>query len=91
MALEAARALLDAGRQAMRLSAHGRALEQFDHGLALLANAPPSPERKEIQRQLQVARLGPQRNLAGPASAGFGGALDQATEGGQATRRGGPS
>ena len=42
MPLEAARALHDAGRQAMRLSAFREALDRFDHGLALLADEPPS-------------------------------------------------
>jgi DNA-binding SARP family transcriptional activator/predicted ATPase len=82
MPLQAARALHDAGHQAMRLSASRQALSRFDHGLALLADAPPSPERTEIERLLQIARLGPQRNLVGAGSAMMEGALARASEAG---------
>lgn len=80
MPLQAARALHDAGCEAMRLSASREALDRFDHGLRLLAQAPPSPERAHIQRLLEVARLGAQRNLSGPGSAGMAGTLAQAAE-----------
>jgi len=52
MPLPAARALYEAGRQAMALSAQREALNHFDHGLALLAGEPPSKERAELQRLL---------------------------------------
>jgi DNA-binding SARP family transcriptional activator len=90
MALEATRSLHDAGRQAMRLAAFRQALDRFDHGLTLLAEAPPSPERTEIERLLQVARLGPQRNLAGAGSATVGGALARAAEAGTGDAQGRP-
>lgn len=90
MALEAARALHDAGRQAMRLAAFRQALDRFDHGLALLAAEPPSPQRAEIERLLQVARLGPQRNLGGSGSARLAGALARAAEAGAGDTQGRP-
>ena len=80
LSLQAARALHDAGHEAMRLSAFREALSRYEHGLALLANAPPSPERTEIQRLLEVAHLGPQRNLEGIASDSLQGTLARATE-----------
>ncbi len=67
--LQTARALLDAGREAMRMSAFREALLRYDRGLALLAAAPPSQERAGIGRLLEVARLGPERNLEGLSSA----------------------
>ena len=67
--LPAARALLDAGRQAMRVAAFREALDRFDHGLELLAKEPRSEERAELERLLEVARLGPERQLEGIASA----------------------
>jgi len=76
--LQAARALHDAGRQALRVSAFREALDHFDHGLALLANAPPSAERTAVGRQLQTARLGPQRDLSGLGSSDVKGALERA-------------
>jgi DNA-binding SARP family transcriptional activator/predicted ATPase len=90
MALEAARALHDAGRQAMRLAAFRQALDRFDHGLALLTAEPPSPQRTEIQRLLEVARLGPQRNLGGSGSARLAGALARAAEAGAGDAQGRP-
>jgi len=90
MALEAARALHDAGRQAMRLAAFRQALSQFDHGLALLAGEPPSPQRTEIERLLEVARLGPQRNLGGSGSPRLAGALARAAEAGAGDALGRP-
>jgi len=78
--LQAARALHDAGRQAMRLSAFREALNRFDHGLALLADAPPSPERTEVEGPLEVARLGPLRNLEWIASPGLEDTLTRATQ-----------
>jgi hypothetical protein len=47
------------------ISAFREALNPFDHGLALLADALPSPERSGIERLLRAARLIPQRNLGG--------------------------
>jgi DNA-binding SARP family transcriptional activator len=76
--LQAARALHNAGRQAMRLSAFREALDCFDHGLALLGNEPPSAERTEVERMLHIARLNPQRTLSGVGSAGVKSALDEA-------------
>jgi len=76
--LQAARSLHDAGRQALRVSAFREALDHFDHGLALLANAPPSAERTAVERQLQTARLGPQRDLSGLGSSDVKGALERA-------------
>ena len=76
--LQAARAFHDAGRQALRVSAFREALDRFDHGLALLANAPPSAERTEVEQLLQVARLGPQRDLSGLGASDVKGALDRA-------------
>ena len=78
--LQAARALHDAGRQAMRVSAYRAALDMFDHGLALLKDEPPSNERTEVQGLLEVARLGPKRNLEGVASAGLQDAVVRAAE-----------
>jgi DNA-binding SARP family transcriptional activator/predicted ATPase len=90
MSLEAARALHDAGHQAMRLAAFRQALDRFDHGLALLAAEPHSPQRTEIERLLQVARLGPQRTLAGSGSARLAGALAQAAAVGAGDAQGPP-
>lgn len=91
MRLEAARALHDAGRQAMQLSAFRQALSLFDRGLALLAGEPPSPERKEIQRLLEVARLGPQRNIDGPGRARLVSDLARVTETGVGEAQGRPA
>jgi DNA-binding SARP family transcriptional activator len=90
MALEAACALHDAGRQAMRLAAFRQALERFDHGLALLAAEPPSPQCSEIERLLEVARLGPQRNLGGSGSPQLAGALARAAKAGVGDAQGRP-
>jgi tetratricopeptide (TPR) repeat protein len=76
--LQAARALLDAGHQAMRLSAFLEALGRYGHGLALFAGEPPCEERGEIERLLEVARLAPLRNLEGIACDRLQGALSQA-------------
>ena len=78
--LQAARALHDAGRQALRLSAYREALSRFEHGLALLADEPSSLERTELAQLLEVARLAPQRNLEGLATPGRQGALARAAE-----------
>ena len=78
----AAHAFHDAGRQAGRLSAYRDALNLFDHGLALLAKEPPSTERREIERLLDVARLAPLRNLSGSGGVELAGALKQAIEAG---------
>jgi DNA-binding SARP family transcriptional activator/tetratricopeptide (TPR) repeat protein len=90
MALEAARALHGAGLEAMRLSALREALFLFDHAQALLADEPPSPERAEIDRRLQVDRLGPQASLGGTGSSQLAGALAQATGAGSDDARGRP-
>ena len=66
--LEAARALHDAGRQAMKVSALREALDRFDHALALLAGEPPSAERAEIERLLQTDQLSPQASVGGVGS-----------------------
>ena len=66
--LQAARALHDAGRQAMRVSALREALDRFDHALALLAGEPPSAERAEIERLLQTDRLSPQASVGSVGS-----------------------
>ncbi len=76
--LQAARALHDAGRQALRVSGFREALDHFDHGLALLANAPPSAERTEVEHLLQIARLHPQRVLSGLGASDVKGALESA-------------
>jgi hypothetical protein len=88
--LKAARALYDAGHHAMRLAAFHEALKLFDHGQTLLVAELPSPERTEIQRLLEVARLGPQRNLGGSGSARLAGALARATEVGAGDAQGHP-
>lgn len=80
--LAAARRLHDAGYQAMRLSAYRQALDLFDHGLGLLVGEPPSAERREIERLLNIARLAPQRNLTGAGGAELEGALRRAGEAG---------
>ncbi len=67
--LEAARALYDAGRQAMRVSAYPEALNCYERALKLLAHTPSSPERTELELLLQVAQLGPRRNAEGMAGA----------------------
>jgi len=90
MPLQAARALHDAGQQAMRLSASRQALDRFERGLALLAGVPPSPERSEIERLLEIARLGPQMNLTGSGSAAVAGALARAAEAGAGDAQGRP-
>ena len=82
-ALQAARALLDAGRQATRVSAFREALNLFDHGLALLharrRNAPGgkrvrrAPGAGQIEQLLQIARLVPQRSLSGSGATEAGG------------------
>ena len=80
--LQAARALYDAGRQAMRVSAYREALSRFEHGLALLVHLPPSPERTELKLLLVVAQLGPRRNVEGLASTELAGMLTRAKEAG---------
>ncbi|KPL81080.1 hypothetical protein ADN00_00690 [Ornatilinea apprima] len=82
LALPAARALHEAGVQAARLSAFREALQLFDHGLALLSDAPVSTERVEIERLLGAARLGPQRNLGGVGSDELEDAFRRASEAG---------
>ena len=79
MALPAAHALYEAGRQAVRLSAFKEALEFFEHGLALLAVEPPSAERTALERLLEIGLLPPRRTLEGWGAATFEGALARAT------------
>jgi DNA-binding SARP family transcriptional activator len=78
--VHAARALLDAGRQATRVSAFREALRLFDRGLALLrsmdatrpvASGPAEPEPARVEQLLQIARMVPQRALRGSAGAKF--------------------
>ena len=75
--MHAARALLDAGRQAIRVSAFREALSLFDRGLALLARVESRPMRRlrrsgaQIERLLQIARMVPQRALRGSTGAKF--------------------
>jgi adenylate cyclase len=88
--LQAARALYDAGHLAMQLSALRDALDTFDDGLALLADEPPSPQRAEVERLLQVARLGPQATLGGTGSSQLAGGLAQATDAGAGEVQGRP-
>jgi DNA-binding SARP family transcriptional activator/predicted ATPase len=86
--LAAACALLNAGNQATRLSAFRQALNVFDHGLALLADEPPSPDRNEMIHLLVAARLNPKRNLEGMGSAELAGALQRAIEAGAGEAQG---
>lgn len=88
MPLQAARALLDAGHQTMRLSAYRQALDLFDHGLELLAHEPASAPRTELEQLLEVARLVPQRNLSGMSGAQFEDALKRAREAGAGDTQG---
>jgi tetratricopeptide (TPR) repeat protein len=90
MALEAARALHGAGLEAMRLSALREALCLFDHGLALLADEPPSPERAEIERRLHLAALSPQASLEGTGRSELATALARATDAGAGEEHGRP-
>lgn len=90
MALEAARFLHEAARQAMRLSALHEALGLFDHGLALLADLPSSPERNEVERQIQLERLGPQASLGGIGSSQLAGDLRRAVDAGVEEAQGRP-
>ena len=94
--LQAARALLDAGRQATRVSAFREALNIYDHGLALLhgvdaarpaASASVEPERApaeqgQIEQLLRIARLVPQRSLSGGAQRKLEGTLAQVIQAG---------
>ena len=94
MPVEAARALLDAGRQAIRVSAFRGALNLFDHGLELLRTEdtegswegrPGEPEltdRGQLGRQLMIARLVPQRTLSGAGAEELRGAVAQVIEAG---------
>lgn len=79
--VEAARALHDAGRQAMRLAALRQALDLFDHGLDLLVEEPPSPPRAEVEQLLHVARLIPRSRLGGSGSLELEDELAQVLEG----------
>jgi tetratricopeptide (TPR) repeat protein len=90
LCLAAARLLHDAGHQAMRLSAFRQALDLFDHGLTLLADEPPSSERREIERLLGAARLGPLHNLGGAGGAELASGLRQATAAGAGDAMGRP-
>jgi DNA-binding SARP family transcriptional activator len=90
MRLQAARALHDAGRQAMRLAALREALDLFDHGLALLADVPPSPEREELERLLYVDRLAPQAAVGGTGSSQLAGDLALAADAGAREVQGRP-
>jgi predicted ATPase/DNA-binding SARP family transcriptional activator len=47
--------LLQAGRRAVRLSAHREAIEHFTRGLELLETLPKSPERDQKELALQLA------------------------------------
>ena len=75
--VHAARALLDAGRQAIRVSAFREALSLLDRGLALLAHvesssvAQPQTDCAQVERLLQIARMVPQRALRGSTGAKF--------------------
>ncbi len=85
--LQAARALHDAGQLAMRVSAMREAMNLYEHGLALLAEAAPPRERSstewsELHRRLELARLGPRRHLEGMGTAGLAGAEVQASAAG---------
>ena len=86
MPLHAARALHNAGRQAMKVSALREALGRFDHALALLAGEAPSAERAEIERLLQTDRLSPQASVGGVGSSQLEEAL--ALAGGAGARAG---
>ena len=86
--LQAARALYDAGRQAMRVSANREALSRFERGLALLEQAPPSPERTELELLLEVSQLGHWRNVEGLASTRLARMLARATETGAGVEKG---
>jgi tetratricopeptide (TPR) repeat protein len=86
--LAAGRALLDAGNQASRLSAFRQALNLFEHGLALLADEPHSPDRNEMIQLLEAARLNPKRNLEGMGSAELAGAWQRAIEAGAGEAQG---
>jgi DNA-binding SARP family transcriptional activator len=88
LALPAAHALHEAGRQALRLSAHREALNLFDRGLALLAAASPSPQRSEIEQLLRIDRLIPVRSLEGSGSQELVGALTAAFEAGAGAAQG---
>jgi adenylate cyclase len=88
--LAASRLLYEAGHQAMRLSALRQALDLFEHGLNLLASEPPGPERKEVERLLEVARLAPLHNLSGAGGAEMAGALQRASEAGAMQVQGRP-
>jgi hypothetical protein len=95
MPLQAARALHDAGQQAMRVSAFREAMNLYEHGLALLADASRSRERSstewiEIHRRLELARLGPRRHFEGLGGPGLAGAAVQASEAGPEEARGRP-
>jgi DNA-binding SARP family transcriptional activator/tetratricopeptide (TPR) repeat protein len=86
--LAAGHALLNAGNQATRLSAFRQALNLFDHGLALLSDEQPSPDRNEMIRLLEAARLGPKRNLEGMGSTELAGAWQRAIEAGAGEAQG---
>jgi predicted ATPase len=47
-----------AGKNAMRLSAHQEAIQHFYHALELLPSLPPSPQRDKVELDLQLS-LGP--------------------------------
>jgi tetratricopeptide (TPR) repeat protein len=85
LSLKAARALHEAGQQAVKLSAYRESLKLFDRGLALLATVPPSPERSGIEQLLRVDRLIPVRSLEGSGSVELAGALAEAIEAGAVT------
>jgi len=76
---------------AMALSAQREALNHFDRGLALLAAEPPSLERAEVQHLLGLARLGPQRNLAGMGASEVESAFAQVTGAGAGETHGRPT
>ncbi|MBM4429617.1 MAG: tetratricopeptide repeat protein, partial [Chloroflexi bacterium] len=57
--------LLQAGNNALRLSAYAEALAHSDHGLSLLASVPESPARARRELELQLAATEPLLILRG--------------------------
>ena len=84
--LQAARALDEAGRQAMRVSAFREALELFDHGLALLAHVPRSKERTAVTRLLGDGPVGPGAQPGGPGQRRAAAGLARAKEASEHSR-----
>ena len=63
--VRAARYLLQAGENALRRSAHREASEHLSHGLELSKTLPDSPERIQLELQLQTAFGGALTTLKG--------------------------